>query len=109
MQKKKTPLNCAFDKMITKITIYCFSSVLCIEVPVGCKICIYSVHVKRCTDSDSQQPYSTTVDRCACHYTHIPNDSAIVTVCYHCRKTLTTHTQRLGQGRCNCIITDKNK
>jgi hypothetical protein len=93
--KQNTPLNCAFDKMITKIIIYYFNSVLCTLVPVGCKICIYSIHVQCYTDSDSQQH---TAQRWTgvCHYTYIPNDSATVIVCYHGRKTLTTQTERLG-------------
>lgn len=55
MCKQNTPLNCAFDKMITKIIIYYFNSVLCTEDPFGCKICIYSIQVQCYTDSDSQR------------------------------------------------------
>lgn len=95
MCKQNTPLNCAFDKMITKIIIYYINSELCTEVPVGCKICIYSIHVQCYTDSDSQQHTAqrwTGVYAITCIFLM----TVQLLLCYHCKKTLTTHTERLG-------------
>jgi hypothetical protein len=70
--KQNTPMNCAFNKTISKIDIYYFSFVLHTEVPVGCKMCIYSVYVKHCTDSDSQQhPAQWWTAVCAMTYTFL--------------------------------------